>query len=108
MKKRGKEVDRQRGSEMGGEKEKEEKGSDGVRKEEREREKQRKREGGRQREKREIEKEENGSDGVRGGIISIRREQARTNSKYDKCEWVFTCVLHIWRYILVFLGKVVF
>ncbi len=26
----------------------------------------------------------------------LRRESARTNSEYNKCEWVFMSVLHIW------------
>ncbi len=29
----------------------------------------------------------------------------RTNREYDKCEWLLTRVLHIWRYILAFSGK---
>ncbi len=28
-----------------------------------------------------------------------------SENEYDKCEWVFTHVLHIWRYILAFSGK---
>ncbi len=38
-------------------------------------------------------------------LNAFRRKEGRTNSEYDKCELVLTCVLRIWRYILAFLGK---
>ncbi len=32
----------------------------------------------------------------------------RVNSEHEKCEWVLTCVLRIWQYILALSEKVIF